>query len=163
MKKMEANNQKESFEGLELVLKNLAEEQQKICRMLTENGAATELMANKLDALNEQVKQIKMELPQVNVQSTEEFIRRDIVARQKRELKQPRKVIRQVQILLFPPQDARLFYKIVFGRWLIWLTVMLAITDLYKWGVHHTDVHRQNNAPQSQHHPNTKSVKQENG
>ncbi|MEO6550860.1 MAG: hypothetical protein ABIN94_22850 [Ferruginibacter sp.] len=144
---MEANNQQESFEVLELVLKNLAEEQQKVCRMLTENSLARELMANKLDAFMEQVKQIKTEMPQVNLESIEALIRRDIAGRQQRESDQPAKVIRQIQILLFPPQDARLFYKIVFGRWLIWLTVMLAITDLYKWGVHYTDLRRLENAP----------------
>ncbi|CAN5316076.1 hypothetical protein BH11BAC5_BH11BAC5_36570 [soil metagenome] len=160
---MEANNQKESFEVLEIVLKNLAEEQQKICRMLTENSVATELIVNKLDAFMEQIKQIKTEQPRVNLQSIEELIRRDIAVRQQREGEQPRKVIRQLQILLFPPQDARLFYKIVFGRWLIWLTVMLAITNLYKWGIHYTDVRQQDNAPQIQHQPNTKPLKPENG
>ena len=30
-----------------------------------------------------------------------------------------RRVIWQLQILLFPPQDALLFYKTVFGSWLI--------------------------------------------
>jgi uncharacterized membrane protein len=143
---MEANNQKECFE----VLKNLAEEQQKICRMLTQNDTKTELIANKMDAFMEQIKKIKTEMPQVNLQSIEELIRRDIAARQKREGEQPLKVIRQLQILLFPPQDARLFYKIVFGRWLIWLMVMLVITDLYKWGVHYTDVHQRVNPPQLQ-------------
>jgi hypothetical protein len=161
-KKMEANNQQENFEVLELVLKNLAEEQQKVCRMLTENSVMTELISNKLAALMEQVKQIKKEMPQVNLQSIEALIRRDIAARQQREGEQPLKVIRQLQILLFPPQDARLFYKIVFGRWLIWLTVMLAITNLYKWGMHYTDVRQQDNAPQIQHQPNTKPVKQGN-
>ena len=162
-KKMEANNQQESFEVLGLVLKNLAEEQQKVCRMLTENSVMTELISNKLDALMEQVKQIKKEMPQVNLQSIEVLIRRDILARQSRKSEQPVKVIRQVQILLFPPQDARLFYKIVFGRWLIWLTVMLAITDLYKCGVHYIDLRRLDNAPQMHQRPNTKPAKYENG
>jgi hypothetical protein len=143
--KMQTNNHQESFEVLELVLNNLAEEQQKVCRMLTENSVMTELIFNKLDALVEQVKQIKKGMPQVNLQSIEELIRRDIAARQQREGEQLRRVIRQLQILLFPPQDARLFYKIVFGRRLIWLTVMLAITDIYKWGVHYLDLRRLDN------------------
>src|SRR5688572_13801768 len=40
------------------------------------------------------------------------------------------------QILLFPERDARLFYKIVFGRWLVLLAIMLLINNVYKWGVH---------------------------
>jgi hypothetical protein len=36
-------------------------------------------------------------------------------------------------------QDRKLFYKVVFGRWLILLAIMLFITNLYKWGVHWSD------------------------
>ena len=147
---METNNQKESFEVLELVLKILVEEQQKVCRTVAEEAVMIELIANKLDIFMEQVQQIKTDAPQVNLQPIEDLIRRNIVAREVREREHPQTVIRQWQILLFPPQDARLFYKIVFGRWLIWLTVMLVITDLYKLGVHYTDVHQQGNLPQLQ-------------
>ncbi|MEO7485482.1 MAG: hypothetical protein ABIU77_00190 [Ferruginibacter sp.] len=160
---METNNQKDSFEVLELVLKNLAEEQQKACRMLAEQAVVIELLGNKLDIFAEHIQQIKTAAPQVNLQPIEELIRRDIVSREVREREHPRKTIRQLQIILFPPQDARLFYKIVFGRWLIWLTAMLAITNLYKWGMHYTDVHQQDNPPQLQHQRNTKPVKPENG
>ena len=160
--KMETNNQKESFEMLELVLKNLAEEQQKTCKMLEEQVVAIDIIAGKMDLLMDQIQQVKTDPPQVNLQPIKELIQRDIINREKRELEQPRKVVRQLQILLFPPQDARLFYKIVFGRWLIWLTVMLAITELYKWGSHYTDVHQQDNQPQLQHYRNAKPVKLEN-
>ena len=43
---------------------------------------------------------------------------------------------RKIQVLLFPEQDRRLFYKIVFSRWLVLLTVMLLITNVYKFCVH---------------------------
>ena len=46
---------------------------------------------------------------------------------------------RKFQILLFPEQDAKLFYKIVFGRWLLWLTIMLFITNLYKFSINWSD------------------------
>jgi hypothetical protein len=56
---------------------------------------------------------------------------------------QPKAVTRKFQILLFPEQDAKLFYKIVFGRWFLWLTVMLFITNLYKWSVHYSDTQKE--------------------
>ncbi|WP_118976565.1 hypothetical protein [Taibaiella koreensis] len=43
------------------------------------------------------------------------------------------------QILLFPEQDRKLFYKIVFGRWLILLVAMLLLNNLYKFGVHQSN------------------------
>nr|MBC7613272.1 hypothetical protein [Pseudopedobacter sp.] len=53
--------------------------------------------------------------------------------------KQPKSVIKKFELLLFPEQDAKLFYKIVFGRWILWLTAMLAINNIYKWGVNYSD------------------------
>jgi len=47
---------------------------------------------------------------------------------------QPKSIVRKFQVLLFPEQDAKLFYKIVFGRWLMLLAVMLLLTNLYKLG-----------------------------
>ena len=55
---METNYQKESFEILELVLKNLAEEQQKTCKMLEEQAVAMEIMEVKIDVVMDKVQQI---------------------------------------------------------------------------------------------------------
>jgi hypothetical protein len=48
----------------------------------------------------------------------------------------PQPVVKKFQILLFPEQDAKLFYKIVFGRWFLFLVLMLLIINLYKFSVH---------------------------
>lgn len=65
------------------------------------------------------------------------------VVRLREELqRQPQSLVKKFQLLLFPEQDARLFYKIVFSRWLTWLTVMLAITNIYKWAVHYSDIQK---------------------
>lgn len=52
---------------------------------------------------------------------------------------QPKTVTKKIQILLFPERDAKLFYKIVFGRWFMWLAIMLFSSFLYKWLVHRSD------------------------
>jgi hypothetical protein len=51
----------------------------------------------------------------------------------------PQPVIKKVQILLFPEQDAKLFYKIVFGRWFLFLVLMLLIDNLYNFTIHWSD------------------------
>lgn len=51
----------------------------------------------------------------------------------------PVPVVKKFQVLLFPEQDAKLFYKIVFGRWFLFLVLMLLITDLYNFSVHWSD------------------------
>ena len=50
---------------------------------------------------------------------------------------------KKFQILLFPEQDAKLFYKIVFGRWFMWLAVMLFLSFAYKYIIHHDDNNKQ--------------------
>jgi hypothetical protein len=55
----------------------------------------------------------------------------------------PQPVIKKIQILLFPEQDAKLFYKIVFGRWFLFLVLMLLITNLYNFSVHWSDDHKE--------------------
>ncbi|MEP7377766.1 MAG: hypothetical protein ABI675_30475 [Chitinophagaceae bacterium] len=55
----------------------------------------------------------------------------------------PKPVIKKFQILLFPEQDAKLFYKIVFGRWFMWLAVMLVLSLTYKWIIHREDNNKQ--------------------
>jgi hypothetical protein len=51
----------------------------------------------------------------------------------------PQPIIRKIQLLLFPEQDAKLFYKIVFGQRFLYLVLMLLITCLYKFSVHWSD------------------------
>lgn len=46
---------------------------------------------------------------------------------------------RSFQILLFPEQDRKLFYRIVFGRWLLYLLIMLLLNNTCKWAIHYTD------------------------
>lgn len=77
---MEINNQ-ESFEVLELVLKNLAEEQQKTCKMLAEQAVILDLLCDKLVAYMKQVQQIKLYPPQVNLKTIEELIHNYMEAR----------------------------------------------------------------------------------
>lgn len=51
----------------------------------------------------------------------------------------PKPVVRKFQILLFPEQDAELFYKIVFGRWFLCMVLMLLIVNLYNFSIHWSD------------------------
>ncbi|RFM30078.1 hypothetical protein [Deminuibacter soli] len=48
--------------------------------------------------------------------------------------RQPKSLTKKFQILLFPEQDAKLFYKIVFGCWFLLVVIALAIGDIYKLG-----------------------------
>ena len=51
----------------------------------------------------------------------------------------PKGITKKFQILLFPEQDAKLFYKIVFGRWFMWMVIIVFLHFVYNWAVHWSD------------------------
>lgn len=52
---------------------------------------------------------------------------------------QSRPVVKQVRFQLFPETDAKMFYKIVFGRWFLMLVILFALACLYRFYVHKSD------------------------
>lgn len=124
---------------LELVLKEILEEQQKANNINTDNVAAINRLATTVTNFNERLENLKIIIPPVSTKPYEEIINKGIAEMQLTVGNQPKSVTRKFQFLLFPEQDAKLFYKIVFGRWFMWLTVILFISNLYKWSIHWSD------------------------
>jgi hypothetical protein len=56
---------------------------------------------------------------------------------------QPKALVKKFRILLFPEQDAKLFYKIVFGRWFMWMAVMFFCYHTYSWAIYRENVNRE--------------------
>lgn len=126
-------------ETLEIVLKEILEEQQKSGKINLDQAAAIDELTIKVNSFNEKLENLKIIAPPVSTKSFEEIFKKVISDMQLTPNNEPKVVTRKFQILLFPEQDAKLFYKIVFGRWLLWLTIMLFITNLYKLSVHWSD------------------------
>ncbi len=126
-------------ETLEIVLKEILEEQQKVNKINLDQATAIGGLIVKVNSFNEKLENLKIIAPPVSTKPFEETLKKVIAEMQLTADNQPKMVTRKFQILLFPEQDAKLFYKIVFGRWLLWLTIMLFITNLYKLSVHWSD------------------------
>jgi hypothetical protein len=124
---------------LELVLKEILDEQQKANKINAGQVAAIGQLTIKVNSFNERLENLKIIPPPLSTKPYEEIIRKGITDMQFTVGNQPKTLTRKFQILLFPEQDAKLFYKIVFGRWFLWLVIMLFITNLYKWGIHWSD------------------------
>lgn len=134
-KKMEEQER----ETLEIVLKEILEEQQQSDKISLDQVAAIGELMIKVNSFNEKLENLKIIAPPVSTKSFEEILKKVIADMQLTADSQPKVVTRKFQILLFPEQDAKLFYKIVFGRWLLWLTIMLFITNLYKFSINWSD------------------------
>jgi hypothetical protein len=126
-------------ETLEIVLKEILQEQHKSGKINLDHAAAIGELIIKVNSFNEKLENLKVIAPPINTKSFDEIFKKVISDMQITPNSEPKVVTRKFQILLFPEQDAKLFYKIVFGRWLLWLTVMLCITNLYKWSIHWSD------------------------
>jgi hypothetical protein len=135
---MENEEKQMNTDVMELVLKEFTEEQKTTNRHIIE-------LIKKSNELKEIFTDLEIQISKTQTSGnsdTKPFL--SLLQNELMEIKtivgnQPKNVTKKFQILLFPEQDAKLFYKIVFGRWFLWLVIMLALTNLYKWGVHYSD------------------------
>ena len=124
---------------LELVLRELLAEQQKANDTAVEQAAILSQIAARLKVLEENTgKSVTTPAP-INTMAVEKIIQKGMLDMRLIVDSQPKNVVRKVQVLLFPEQNTALYCRIVFGRWVFWLVVMLCITDLYKWAIHWSD------------------------
>ena len=125
---------------LELVLRELLAEQQKGNEMIAVQTRMLGQVEARLKRLEENARAPVATTPSaLNTKPLEEIVKRGMTSMQLIVDEQPKSVTRKVQVLLFPEHDTALYCKVVFGTWVFWLVVMLAITDIYKWAVHWSD------------------------
>lgn len=155
-----ANEENQMYkETLELILQEFADEQK------TTNQHLIELI-KKSDELKGKFKDFENQINKTQAVTVNSDTKPFLLLLQKglTDIKttvgnQPKSVVKKFQVLLFPEQDAKLFYKIVFGRWLILLTVMLAINNIYKWGVNYSNSQKSVEMEQLENHRIRKSWK----
>jgi hypothetical protein len=137
------NHNKEELKVFEGFFKEILDEQQKANNIYADNIAAINQLAINVNSLNDRLANLKIIPPPFSTKPYEEIIKKGITDMQLTVGNQSKTITRKFQIFLFPEQDAKLFYRIVFGRWFLWLVVMLFITNLYKWSVHNSDNHKE--------------------
>jgi hypothetical protein len=126
-------------ESLELVLHEFTVEQKQHAQSMKDLVAAINILSNKCDKWEEKLDKPKQITVSTDTKPIQEIMRKGIKDMILTAAGQPKSVVRKFQILLFPEQDAKLFYKIVFGRWFLWLVIMLFLANLYKFSIHWSD------------------------
>lgn len=127
------------IDTLLLVLKEILEELQELNKMNADEVAAINQLTTKVSRLQEKQEVSGIQQPLVNTQPFQEALIKGITDLKIHITSQPKNFTRKFQILLFPERDAQLFYKVIFGRWFLWLGIMLFFTNLYKWSIHWSD------------------------
>jgi hypothetical protein len=125
---------------LELVLEEFISEQKSQAKSINDLAGAINSLSDRFVNVEVELSKSKPISVSTNMQPIQEMIKKSltdikcIVATESQ-----KSVVKKIQLLLFPEQDARLFYKIVFGRWFMWLVIMLFLTNLYNFGIHWND------------------------
>jgi hypothetical protein len=130
------NEEKETFL---LVVGELAQEQANNTKTVNDMVAAVNALTDKVDELNEKVDKPKPVIVAADTRPAQEIMNKGVTDMKLIVGTKPQPVIKKFQILLFPEQDAKLFYKIVFGRWFLFLVLMLLIDNLYNFTIHWSD------------------------
>jgi hypothetical protein len=123
-------------ETLEIVLNELIDEQKNANKINSDLVSAINQLTGKVIGVSEKLDKKEISGTPSEGENLQDILKKGINQMLLIKSTQPKSIVRKFQILLFPEQDAKLFYKIVFGRWFMWLAVMLFFTFLYKWMMH---------------------------
>ena len=102
-----------------LVVGELAQEQVNNTKTVNDLVTAVNVLTGKVDELNEKVDKPKPVIVSADTRPIQEIMKKGLTDMKLTVGTKPQPVVKKFQILLFPEQDAKLFYKIVFGRWFV--------------------------------------------
>jgi hypothetical protein len=129
----------EEKETFLLVVGELAQEQVNNTKTVNDMVTAVNVLTGKIDELSEKVDKPKPVIVSADTRPAQEIMNKGVADMKIIVGTKPQPVVKKFQILLFPEHDAKLFYKIVFGRWFLFLVLMLLIVNLYKFSIHWSD------------------------
>jgi hypothetical protein len=133
-----------NFEGvettsLEIVLKEFEEEQKSHTKFIGDLVTAVNGLTGRFKQLEEKLDNPIEVTDHTNTKPREDILKKSMSQTQLIIGGQQKSVTKKYQFLLFPEQDAKIFYKIIFGRWFMWLVIIVFLHFFYNWAVHWSD------------------------
>ncbi|HET6254711.1 MAG TPA: hypothetical protein VFE32_11585 [Puia sp.] len=124
---------------IQLVLEEHTQEQVNNTKAVNDLISAVNILTGRVNDFDAKLDKPKPTIVSADTRPVQEIVKKGVTDIKFIVGTKPVPVVKKFQILLFPEQDAKLFYKIVFGRWFLFLVLMLLMTDLYKFSVHWSD------------------------
>ena len=121
-------------EVIDTVLKEILEEMKVIQQQTILTAKEAGEIKNKLQKLEEKLLTLNNKVSAINLQSLEKQLTDQFNCLSSKMESQPKNVIHKKQVLLFPEYDAREYYRLVFGRLLFWLIIILIASYLFALG-----------------------------
>ena len=121
-------------EIIETVLTDILEELKQLKTLATNNTNATLDNANRLKVITDKLESKQPIKPDINTQSIEQIILSGLARINSTMNQKPAPVKREFRILLFPEYNTSEYYRIVFGRIIFWLVMLVIAKYLYLLG-----------------------------
>ncbi len=110
-------NEQIEKETLGLVLEEFIQEQKTTNQTINDLIAAVNTICGKVDDFKKELDKPKAVSVMTDTKPIQQIMQKGLIDVKLMIGAQPKSIIRNFQILLFPEQDAKLFYKVVFSRW----------------------------------------------
>jgi hypothetical protein len=119
---------------VETVLRDMLEEQKITSQLNQDLAEKISKLDNKVETFNQKLEQQQVVAPPADVKPIEEAVIHHFNHFCEILNNQPKSVIRRVRLLLFPETNAGHYYKIVFGRLMPWVLVLILATYGFSLG-----------------------------
>jgi len=119
---------------METVLKEVLEEQKLTNELHQEQTGKMEELIKKVEAYDQKLEQVKVIAPPVDTVPIQKIMDSGLQKITQVVAGQPKNVIRQVRLLLFPETNSDRYYRLIFGRLIPWAGLFLTIIFLIPVG-----------------------------
>jgi hypothetical protein len=119
-------------ENFEILINELSEEQKLQSKTISDLVNSVNILRAKADKIEEYLANRAEATPTIDTNPLKEIFKKAMAEIKLMLLAQPKNASKKIQILLFPEQDAKLFYKIVFGRWFLMILIALFLQLAYQ-------------------------------
>ena len=141
--KQENTSGETSMDMLELVLKDLLDEQQKTSRQLDAQATLIKEMSAILKTIPEKTVANKSAVAAApNTKALEEMIRTGLSNIQHTIAESPTHITRKFELHLFPEIVAKV-YLFLYGRCLLFIAVLFCVNSTYEWCIHYSDIQKE--------------------
>ena len=126
-------------ESLKMLLEEFTGEQQTNNKTLDDLVKSVNQLTGKVSQMEEKLAKPEPVQVRVNTDPVQRIVKDGITTIKLLAAAKPRPQVRKFQVLLFPEHDAKVFYKIVFGRWFLMLVILFGLSCLYRFAIHWND------------------------
>jgi hypothetical protein len=116
------------LEIVETVLKDMVDELKTGSQLNRELTEKVKELTGKVDGFDQKLGQQKVIAPPADTKPLEKIVSSGVVDIARIVQEQPKNVIKQIRLLLFPETNAGQYYKIIFGRLIPWALALVLAT-----------------------------------